>query len=450
MKRTIAKALAAVMTLSLLSAPSVVNANGTTYTIKVTNGTANPTTGDEGETTIVTPTVPEGYSFAGWEVTGTGATAKAVTATEAASDTIEVTFGTSDVVATGGLTANTYKVAFNSNGATSGTMESQTLTYDKEEALQANTFVRDGYTFLYWNTKEDGTGTTYADEETVKNLATEGAITLYAQWGHFVVVDNADGSRTITTPTVNADGSLTVLEQTIYSDGSVYEVESIFATSSLNINITAYDAQGVVLRQEKYASNSAVKKSLTIDNYYIKDASTLVNGVDLTLESVTTLLEEYDVPSSITVQGIVYTITKVGNSALLGNETVKTLTVPGTVTVIGKKAFKNMSVLKKATIGKKVKKIKASAFAGNKKMTKVTIKSNKLNTIATKAFNSDKKLKTISFKGKKISTIGKKAFAGIKKTATIKVTATKKKFTKVKKKIKNSKVNKKVKIKRVS
>ena len=41
------------------------------------------------------------------------------------------------------------------------------------------TFDRDEYNFAGWNTKADGTGTSYADGEAVTNL---GNITLYAQW----------------------------------------------------------------------------------------------------------------------------------------------------------------------------------------------------------------------------------------------------------------------------
>ena len=49
--------------------------------------------------------------------------------------------------------------------------------------LNANTFTRDGYTFNKWNTKADGSGDSYADQEKVKNLTTTGkTIKLYAVW----------------------------------------------------------------------------------------------------------------------------------------------------------------------------------------------------------------------------------------------------------------------------
>ena len=79
--------------------------------------------------------------------------------------------------------ANKYIVVFNANGGT-GKMEDQEMIYDKATALRANTFTRVGYRFNGWNTRADGTGTTYADKATVKNLAekTESRVILYAGW----------------------------------------------------------------------------------------------------------------------------------------------------------------------------------------------------------------------------------------------------------------------------
>ena len=74
-------------------------------------------------------------------------------------------------------------VTFEANGSTEypveGTMTPQTVTAKKDTALNANSFTREGYNFLNWNTAADGTGDSYADGATV-NL-TENT-TLYAQW----------------------------------------------------------------------------------------------------------------------------------------------------------------------------------------------------------------------------------------------------------------------------
>ena len=79
--------------------------------------------------------------------------------------------------------ANTYTVSYNANGG-SGTTASSSHTYDTSKALTSNGFSKTGYTFSGWNTKADGSGTSYTNAQSVKNLtATQGAnITLYAQW----------------------------------------------------------------------------------------------------------------------------------------------------------------------------------------------------------------------------------------------------------------------------
>ena len=83
----------------------------------------------------------------------------------------------------GGEEPTELTVTFEANGSTEypveGTMAPQSVTAKKDTALNANTFTREGYNFLNWNTAADGTGDSYADGAIV-NL-TENT-TLYAQW----------------------------------------------------------------------------------------------------------------------------------------------------------------------------------------------------------------------------------------------------------------------------
>lgn len=78
-----------------------------------------------------------------------------------------------------------YTVVFHSNDDNNHTKE-QVLTYDKEEKLLANTFSREGYRFVHWNTSSYGIGTKYVDEQSVHNLTKQdGAkIHLYAVWSN--------------------------------------------------------------------------------------------------------------------------------------------------------------------------------------------------------------------------------------------------------------------------
>ena len=83
----------------------------------------------------------------------------------------------------GGEEPTELTVTFEANGSAEypveGTMAPQSVTAKKDTALNANTFTREGYNFLNWNTAADGTGESYADGATV-NLTAD--TTLYAQW----------------------------------------------------------------------------------------------------------------------------------------------------------------------------------------------------------------------------------------------------------------------------
>ena len=86
--------------------------------------------------------------------------------------------------------ANSYNIRFDGNKASSGSMDAEYILYDETKPLAANAYKKTGYTFTGWNTKADGSGKTYHDEDNVLNLATNGVITLYAQWSanHYSVV----------------------------------------------------------------------------------------------------------------------------------------------------------------------------------------------------------------------------------------------------------------------
>jgi uncharacterized repeat protein (TIGR02543 family) len=71
---------------------------------------------------------------------------------------------------------NQYTINFNSNGGSGSTAGINNILYSADTKLTANGFSKTGYTFVGWNTKADGTGTSYADGATVSKLsATNGA-----------------------------------------------------------------------------------------------------------------------------------------------------------------------------------------------------------------------------------------------------------------------------------
>ncbi len=94
--------------------------------------------------------------------------------------------------------AQHYTVTYNSNGGT-GSTASSTHTYGVAKKLTANAFTKAGYSFTGWNTKANGSGTTYVDKQSVLNLSSIDCytITLYAQWkaNTYTVFYNANGGK---------------------------------------------------------------------------------------------------------------------------------------------------------------------------------------------------------------------------------------------------------------
>lgn len=87
---------------------------------------------------------------------------------------------------TGDTKPNLYTIHFDGNGASSGSMEDMKFLKSGEEyTLKDNQFVNGENQFRGWNTKQDGSGTSYADGAKINYQASENGemLTLYAQWG---------------------------------------------------------------------------------------------------------------------------------------------------------------------------------------------------------------------------------------------------------------------------
>ena len=121
---------------------------------------------------------------------------KDTSATNAADDTYVLTLAAKvDTTIASGAYSNTLTfavvaepamvtVAFNGNGATSGSMSSIKIPAGDSQALPGNTFVRSGYDFTGWNTAANGSGTSYSNGATLTTTTAQAGqtVTLYAQW----------------------------------------------------------------------------------------------------------------------------------------------------------------------------------------------------------------------------------------------------------------------------
>ena len=158
-----------------------------------------------------------------------------------------------------------YTITFNANGG-EGSMEPQRFEVGVDTALNTNTFTREGYKFIGWNTAADGSGATYADGGAILEL--DGDMTLYAQWqfwnGWFTDVNGKqyykDGELQKTGWTV-IDGNTYYLDTetgyaatgiaTLIPDGATEEARCVF------------DAEGV------FQSNVTGVYSVGADTYWL-------------------------------------------------------------------------------------------------------------------------------------------------------------------------------------
>ena len=212
-----------------LAGGSVVATNPTSYNVTTADFTLNNPT-------------KTGYTFAGWIGTGLGTATKTVTVAKGS---------TGNRTYTATWTAISYTIAFNGNGSTSGSISNMSMTYGVAKNLPANTFVKIGYTFTGWNTKADGSGTSYTDKVSVNNLTTsEETVILYAQWTANVLTVNYNvngGSIDSDKYKLSSNTLYHLTENTIVNDEWIYGESheyGLYDASTFGIYKTGFSFSG--------------------------------------------------------------------------------------------------------------------------------------------------------------------------------------------------------------
>ena len=147
-----------------------------------TNTTQEYKAGDEYGTLPVLTRA--GYNFDGWYTEPVGGTK--VEETSIMPDR--------DITLYGRWRNYQHTVAYDANGGT-GAPEPQIKSYGTSFYISSVKPVREGYTFKNWNTKADGTGTSYDSGAYYSRDQNGGTVTLYAQWEQttFKITYNLDG-----------------------------------------------------------------------------------------------------------------------------------------------------------------------------------------------------------------------------------------------------------------
>lgn len=200
-----------------------------TYTIEFVDGHDGTTIKSvqlEYGSAITAPNAPEhaGYTATGWDKT-TGNV-------------------TGDETFTMSYRANTYTVRFDKNNqAATGSMPDQQMAYGAAKKLNRNAFSYTGRTWIGWSTKSDGSGKSYKDEESVRNLTEVdgGVVTLYAQWStNAYTVRFIDGhdSTVIKTQQVDYGKSATAPDKPVHKGYTASEWNGNYSNITKNTDIT--------------------------------------------------------------------------------------------------------------------------------------------------------------------------------------------------------------------
>ena len=208
------------------------------YSISFDSGVSSITQDYGTAVTLPTPS-KTGYTFVGWLRNGTTYSVETMPA--------------ENVELVASWKANKYSIYFNSNSGT-GSMSKIDAVYDTKVELTSNAFTKVGYTFAGWNTKEDGTGTSYTNGQEVENLLSEegSSITLYAQWEA-----NTNTQYVVNHYTINLDGSIST---------NPYKVDTLEGTSDATVDVELLTIEGFVTPEAQTVTINA--DGTTVLNVY--------------------------------------------------------------------------------------------------------------------------------------------------------------------------------------
>ncbi len=204
----------------------------------------------------------DGYTFAGW-YTGPADDAAIYDYSTSISDSFTLYAH---------WTQTTYTVTYIGNGGEATidgldgyTEYTQTIYDTKGQSFILNLFEREGYTFIGWTLKEDGSGSLFADEKAISNPRN---MTLYAQWdaNEYTVVFDANGGNIVgggAAETTVLDFGETLNIPTPEKDG--YTFTGWFYTDETTLSV--YEAGTEVEYKEPY--NLTLLAGWAPNSYYI-------------------------------------------------------------------------------------------------------------------------------------------------------------------------------------
>nr|MCR5304149.1 InlB B-repeat-containing protein [Lachnospiraceae bacterium] len=217
---------------------------------------------DYGETVTLYPSTysREGYIFTGWNDMSDGSGMLYYDQQSVKSTSLSVNYINLYAV----WSPVEFTVSFSANGGT-GTMLDQTFKYGVAGTLSSNQFKYTGRTFLSWNTKADGTGTSYADNATTTISSTGDGVTLYAQWSDTV-------SYTVRHWQQNLTGNAGTHDSTNYTCA---ETETLTDKYDNSVTPAVKTYEGFTAPSTQTITLTADTSANVVDYYYTRNSYTI-------------------------------------------------------------------------------------------------------------------------------------------------------------------------------
>lgn len=139
---------------------------------------------------------------------------------------------------------NRYRIHFDGNATgVTGNMADMDMEYDKAKNLTTNAYALAGHSWLSWNTAANGSGKTYSNGQSVKNLTETdgGTVTLYAQWStnsYTVTFVDGHNGKTIKQESVKYGGAATAPDAPEHEGYTSTHWDKRFDNVTSNITVT--------------------------------------------------------------------------------------------------------------------------------------------------------------------------------------------------------------------
>lgn len=320
-----------------------------TYTIKYDSNGGNGFVGESsynyGNSIKLTKNkfTKDGYTFIGWN-TNKDASVELYT------DEQEVSGLSGNITLYAVWRSNTYTIKYDSNGG-NGSMSNVSHGYGESKRLAKNTFTKEGYTFVGWNTDKNASVALYTDEQEVSNIGESGeTVTLYAVWKantYTVKYDSNGGNGSMANVSYSYGENKKLTKNTFTKSGYTFigwntnkdanaalyadeqEVDNLtkenneliilYAIWEKDVNYTIrYNANGGYLMESKslvltsednhWELNDGVYRS---GNYHVSDSTSSVKSETFTLKNDGSISFDWSVSSeSANYDYLYYTIYK--------------------------------------------------------------------------------------------------------------------------------------------